>query len=1085
MPRIPEALIESIKRDVGCVAVLEARGLEFVAHGGGGDVVCRCPFHDDRTPSLIVSVAKNLWRCHGACGIGGDVIALIQKLNGVSFRHAVELAAGNSCELPAASCELNSKDKPSASSFAAGSAADAASGEIKKLPKWRSTRLLACPLDGSVDDVRLMQQVVDFYAGRLVVPGNAGRAYLAERGLDDAELIRRFALGFADRSLGLRLPNKQRKEGAELRQRLERLGLFRASGHEHFAGSVVVPIHSDDGAVSGMYGRKITAGLRSGTPVHTYLPGKHRGIWNAGPGLVNADGAVVMCEALIDAMSCWVSGVRNVTATYGVNGITDDHWSALASGKARDVFIAFDADAAGDVAAERLAEQVICHGFTAFRVRFPADQDANAVLTAKDGGRAALAALIHSAAWLGGSPRVVVPGNSYELPAASCELNSRNSDERRATSCELDSQEKPGASSFAAAAVPVAASALPKGVSVRRDGADLFATIGTRSYRVRGWNARRSGETLTVALRVSVMTAQGERQHHDRLDLYQTRQRVAFVSAAAEECGLAVEVLKSDLGTLILVAEAAEVAAANAAASAETAQNPADAMTEADKAAALELLRAEDLPERIVNDLTRCGLVGETINKLVAYLAASSRKLDSPVAVVVQSSTAAGKSTLMDRVLALMPPEDVRQYSAISGKSPFYLGTANLKHRILAIAEEEGARKASYALKLLQSDGFLSMAATGKDPESGKLVTHDYRVEGPVMLMLTTTAIDVDPELLNRCLVLTVDEEPAQTAAIQQAQREGRTLAGMNAKRERVAVEVLHQNAQRLLRPLAVVNPFATQLSFAASQTRLRRDHAKYLAMIDAVTFLFQYQRTVKTNRFADGSTMDYIEVTPADIALANRLATAVLARSLDDLPPQTRRFLLSLHGWAVAAATAAGLTLERFSFSRREAREGIDVGQTQSRMHLDRLIEHDFVELLRSNGDGLSQRYRLAWTPNVIDATANGLALTSFNADASRVVSQPTPTATDIASPTCTIHTCRDLTGFIGGSSGFFRELIGGSDGEQTTVNNVSLEKNEATHRDFSISHGGDISLVKITSYTQVIDKDANAGASLSADAS
>ena len=449
MPRIPEALIESIKRDVGCVAVLVARGLEFAAHGGGGDVVCRCPFHDDRTPSLIVSASKNLWRCHGACGIGGDVIALIQKLNGVSFRHAVELASSSyelraasgelnrrtSCELPAASCELDSKDKQSASFFAAGLAADAASGERKKLAKWSSAQLLACPLDGSVDDARLLQQVVDFYAGRLLLPGNAGRNYLAERGLDDAELIRRFALGFADRSLGLRLPNKQRKDGAELRQRLEKLGLFRASGHEHFAGSVVVPIHGDDGAVSGMYGRKVTERLRSGTPVHTYLPGKHRGIWNAGPGLVNADGAVVMCEALFDAMSCWVSGVRNVTATYGVNGVTDDHWSALANGKARDVFIAFDDDAAGDVAAERLAEQLICRGFTAFRVRFPADQDANAVLVAKDGGRAALAAMIHSAAWLGGSPRVVVPGNSYELPA---------------TSCELNSEDKPVASSFAA-----------------------------------------------------------------------------------------------------------------------------------------------------------------------------------------------------------------------------------------------------------------------------------------------------------------------------------------------------------------------------------------------------------------------------------------------------------------------------------------------------------------------------------------------------------------------------------------------------------------------------------------------------------
>jgi hypothetical protein len=621
---------------------------------------------------------------------------------------------------------------------------------------------------------------------------------------------------------------------------------------------------------------------------------------------------------------------------------------------------------------------------------------------------------------------------------------------------------------------------LPKGVSVRRDGADIYATLGTRTYRLRGWNARRSPESLTVALRVSVTTAQGERQHYDRVDLYQTRQRTAFIAAAAEECGVAVDVLKSDLGTLILIAEAAEIAEAKAAASAsQEPSDPASTMTAADREAALALLSARDLPERIAHDLTRCGLVGETVNKLVAYLAASSRKLDNPVAVVVQSSSAAGKSTLMDRVLSLMPPEDVRQYSAISGKSPFYLGTANLKHRILAIAEEEGARKASYALKLLQSDGFLSMAATGKDPESGKLVTHDYRVEGPVMLMLTTTAIDVDPELLNRCLVLTVDEEPTQTAAIQQAQREGRTLDGMMAKRERAAIERLHQNAQRLLRPLVVVNPYATQLSFIARLTRLRRDHAKYLALIDAVTFLFQHQRNVKTKRADDGTTFDYIEVTPGDIALANQLANAVLARSLDDLPPQTRRFLLSLHTWAAVTAKAASVTLERFSFSRREAREGMDVGQTQAALHLERLAAHEFIVPLRAVGDGVISRYRLAWTPDDRTggaADASGLGLV----DVRSLVSAPSASGTDTAASTSMTPTCRDFSQPVGVNGQPVGGLSGSTPTGETTVNHHAIDAFLPTCREFSISRGGDTS-PEITSYTQVVDAGADDGVSAS----
>ena len=119
----------------------------------------------------------------------------------------------------------------------------------------------------------------------------------------------------------------------------------------------------------------------------------------------------------------------------------------------------------------------------------------------------------------------------------------------------------------------------------------------------------------------------------------------------------------------------------------------------------------------------------------------------------------------MDAVLAFVPPEERVRYSAMTGQALYYLADADLKHQILAIVEEEGAERASYALKLLQSEGELTIASTGKDPHTGRMVTQEYRVEGPVMIFLTTTAMDIDEELLNRCLVLTVDEGREQTAA--------------------------------------------------------------------------------------------------------------------------------------------------------------------------------------------------------------------------------------------------------------------------------------------------------------------------------
>src|SRR5690606_29918530 len=136
-----------------------------------------------------------------------------------------------------------------------------------------------------------------------------------------------------------------------------------------------------------------------------------------------------------------------------------------------------------------------------------------------------------------------------------------------------------------------------------------------------------------------------------------------------------------------------------------------------------------------------------------------------------------------------------------------------------------------------------------------------------------------------------------QTAAIQQRQRQARTLGGLRAKVQGDAVLTAHRAAQTLLRPLAVVNPYAEGLTFASDRVRLRRDHVKYLALIDAIALLHQHQRRVH-RLDVDGAAVEYVEVLPADIALANRLAHAVLGRSLDELPPQTRRVLSQLDTW-------------------------------------------------------------------------------------------------------------------------------------------------------------------------------------------
>lgn len=374
-----------------------------------------------------------------------------------------------------------------------------------------------------------------------------------------------------------------------------------------------------------------------------------------------------------------------------------------------------------------------------------------------------------------------------------------------------------------------------------------------------------------------------------------------------------------DLGRVLL---ACEEHSEQAVREAQAPVEPEVELSEAERERAMELLRDPNLIERICADFERVGVVGEQDNCLLGYLAAVSRKLDHPLAVIVQSTSAAGKSALQEAVLAMVPSEERVSFSAMTGQSLFYMGETDLAHKVLSIAEEEGAKRAAYALKLLHSEGELRIASTGKEGSSGRLITHTYTVRGPVAIFLTTTTIELDEELANRCIVLGVDEERSQTQAIHRYQRERETLEGLLAEHERASVLKLHRDAQRLLDPLAVVNPYARALGFADARTRTRRDHTKYLALIRAIALMHQHQRPKKSAATESGHHLPYIEVTRSDIALANRLAHAVLGHSLDELPPGTRRLLglIDAHVAERAAEEPAGR--EAVRFTRRELRE-------------------------------------------------------------------------------------------------------------------------------------------------------------------
>ena len=947
MTRLSDNEINQLKTNVSLQALVESSGI--VLKKQGKDYLGHCPFHDDKTPSLVISPDKNLWHCLGACDEGGDVIQWVMKREGLSFRDAVAL--------------LMNEDKKLVT-------------QVKlKVSKPAKALKFITPLAANPDDQALLRQILDYYQTSLKQNPKA-LAYLESRGLMHPELIEHFQLGFADVSLSQRLPHNKIKAGAAVRDQLKQIGILRANGQAHFLGCLLIPVLSPEGVIGEVYGRRITANVKANRPQHLYLPKAHQGVFNEIALSSPLIEEVILCESLIDALTFWVAGFRHVTASYGTSGFTEDHLTAFKKYSIKRVLIAYDRDEAGNKAAGTLAEKLMAEGIECFRVLFPKGMDANQYALDVKPAEKSLGVVLRSAQWMGKgqAPALkpetaakkeketetkskVKPENKAEIEIETEVKTQSASEPKSDVKPEPETEQKSIPSLAAGSSEPTQASPQPataEEIKAEVSDHEVKITLGDRQYRIRGLGKNKDYEQLKINLRIT----RGEAFHVDSLDLYLAKQRATYIKHAGMELSLEVNLLKRDLGKVLLKLESLQDEQIKANKAPE--QKKIITLSEADHTAALELLKSPQLMQRIVTDIERCGVVGEATNSQVCYLACLSRKLEQPLAIIIQSTSAAGKSALMDAVLALMPEEEAIQYSAMTGQSLFYLGESDLKHKILAIAEEEGVKEASYALKLLQSQGELTIASTGKDANTGQLVTQEYHVEGPVMLFLTTTAIDLDEELKNRCLVLSINETREQTQTIQQRQRFEETLDGMLAGQDKTEILTLHRNAQRLLRPLRVVNPFAEQLTFIDDRTRTRRDHKKYLGLIKAIALLHQYQREIKTVQH-NKQTVEYIEVTLNDIDIANQLAHEVLGRTLDELPPQTRRLLGLIYEQVTTQCTELSMDQRDYRFSRREIREYTAWGNTQLKTHLKRLEELEYL-ILHRGGRGQTFVYELAY---------------------------------------------------------------------------------------------------------------------------
>ncbi len=477
-------------------------------------------------------------------------------------------------------------------------------------------------------------------------------------------------------------------------------------------------------------------------------------------------------------------------------------------------------------------------------------------------------------------------------------------------------------------------------------GAIVFCHRGVE-FRCRDWRTADGG------MKVRVDTWNGQLLFSDTLNLGLAQRRKAYAREVAnKDQTLTLEELSSDLAQLedLLQLEIRKLLAVQE----EERNRPAYVMTAEAEAKAIALLKSPRLLWHVNQAIERMGVAGEEENRLIIYLAYTSRLLATPISLAVKGESSSGKSWMSGRVLKLFPGECYKELTDATRQSFFYLEDNDLKHKIVVIAEKPGADKTDYVIRTAQSEGKLTIQVTIKDPETNEMKTIEKEVYGPVMFLMTTTESVLNAENETRQLSLYTDDSRKQTELVREVMY--RIYLGQSIGLPAEELE-LWQNAQRVLKPYKVLIPFIREIgqSFPMEPHRVRRDFGRFCALIEVITFLHQYQREHVT---LDG--MEYLKATICDYGLAVQLAMKVFEDTVFEVGPKSRELLTYMQANKYDEDPQTGKQ-DKHEFTRSELANALNWKQETVRKWLRPLVNQGYLVTIgdgSQGGRGKANRY-------------------------------------------------------------------------------------------------------------------------------
>jgi DNA primase len=681
---------------------------------------------------------------------------------------------------------------------------------------------------------------------------------------------------------------------------------------------ITFPLKNKAGNITSLYGRRIINSTPGFKESHSVEFGKHyysenrKGLYPNYP--PQETEILIITEAIIDAASLLqIEELNHITilSAYGTNGLTAEHKAAIAELKnLQEIIFFFDGDKAGQQGAARYSEELAKEGIKTSIVCTPPSEDVNSLWV--NYGKEAILQLIEERS--SGS----IPNNkeletsfSFEKPLIETESTAVQT---LGTPLNTDTPNK------------------------------IIYETQTARYIIKG-SLPKTFDRMLVSLDVQCLET--GTKYRCRLDLYEEKQTRKEAREASEKLELRSDLTENDLSQFTDLLE--EYRDNQLQQTTEETNND-KPLTLAEQAQTKAYLQKENLIQELNDLIGQSGIVGEENNRIFLFVIASSHKMKDTLHALIQGSSGSGKTHLLSKIAALMPPERVVKFTRVTENSFYNYDEFFFKNKLICLEDIDGLKEeALFAWRELISNNQLSSSTSQKDG-NGNIRSAQRIVRGPMASICATTHGAIYEDNMSRLFIIAVDESSEQTARIMDYQ--SLAASGVAEKEKENEARGFLQNCIRMLKPFKVINPNADKIKLPPQAHKIRRLHELFLSFVKQITLIHQYQR----KRDQQGRVI----TEPEDLKIAVEIMFDSIFLKVDELDGSLRQFFEKLKEYILEKENP-----QNYEFTQREIRHSLNLSKSQLQRFINELIDLEYLSV--SGGyQNKGLKYKISYWDNV-----------------------------------------------------------------------------------------------------------------------